>query len=150
MDSFAACRGDVFVFGTSSRGAYAMSPGPTGTSGSPVLINGVESSDIDVAAPVITLNRSKILYTFGDDFGQIAIHGTVLLGRSGGGGGSALQSVMNVFKSARVSSSGGTVNVSLPGGGGYKVYLTGLSISVPDQEYNIQKFAYTGLIAEAN
>lgn len=152
MESFAACRGSVFAFspsGTGKGGFYQIQPAITGDGESPILINGVESNDTDIVAPVVTLNKNKILYTFGEDFGQIAVHGTVLLGSASGSGGGSLNKVVEFFKQNRVSANQGMISVSLPGGGGYKMFLTGLTISVPDQQYHIQQFALIGLIAEA-
>lgn len=148
MENFAICRGLVVTYqsGGSGGGFFELSPGLTGSPDNPILINGIEGSDNDLVSPVVTLNRSKILYNFGEDFGQIGISGTILLGQAGKPG-DAFQQVLSYFKQHRTSTSSSTISVSAPGGDAFKLFLVGLSFSVPDQEFHIQRFTLNGLIA---
>lgn len=114
--------------------------------GSPILILGAQSTDLDLVFPVTALGNIKILYTFGQNFGNMQVMGAVLCGPAGSNGGS-FGKVMSFFEAKRVAKSHTPVNLSIPGGRGYKVYVTGLGLAAPDAELHVQPFMIYGLIA---
>jgi hypothetical protein len=112
----------------------------------PVLWTGVNIEEKELFSPVRTLSKSNVLYTFGNDFGTVAIHGEILLGPAGGGGKEALEKVINFYQEKRLSVYKNKIKISA--GVGYAVYLTGLVIGSADPEYQTQQFSYIGFLAE--
>ncbi len=145
------CRGNVYkvnpVEGSGDSGFYKVEglqakKGP----GDALLIMSVSPRKSDVVAPIITLENTRILYSFGANFGNITISGMILLGKSGTPGQS-LKTIVDFFESKRVSKSTSPINVTGPSTA-WKVFLTGLSITEADSVNNTQSFALTGIIAE--
>jgi hypothetical protein len=145
------CRGNVYkvdpVEGAGDSGFYKVEgleakKGP----GDALLIRSVSPQKSDVVAPVITLENTRILYSFGANFGNITISGMLLLGKSGEPG-QCLKTLTDFFESNRVSKSSSPINVTGPSTA-WKVFLTGLSIGEADSVNNTQSFALTGIIAE--
>jgi hypothetical protein len=114
--------------------------------GDALLVMSVSPQKSDVVAPIITLENTRILYSFGANFGNITISGMILLGKSGSPGQS-LKTLVDFFESKRVSKSTSPIKVSGPSTA-WQVFLTGLSIGEADSVNNTQSFALTGIIAE--
>jgi len=154
MASFEFARGCVYRIDQSGTGGNSgssivkLTPSFPSAADSPILVSGVQINDRDLVLPVVTLDGYRILYSFGEDFGNFSIVGVALLGAVGGQG-KALGGVVDWFKSNRVSRLEEAVTVSLGGGGSYKVFMTSLSIAEADTEFHIQPFMVTGHIAEA-
>jgi hypothetical protein len=148
-DNFLSARGCIFLVPAtgSGKGFYSLQPSIASSADSPVFIQGVTLNDNDLIAPVKTLDNMKVIYTFGQDFGNVTIQGEILLGpdSSKAGGVAAL---VEWFTTNRVSKSKSAVSVSLPGRVAYKFYPYGLGIGAVDPEHHIQAFAITGVIAE--
>ena len=145
------CRGDVYkvnpVQGSGDSGFYYIpalqaKKGP----GDALLIMSVSPQKSDVVAPIITLENTRILYSFGANFGNITISGMILLGKSGTPGQS-LKTLVDFFESNRVSKKPSPIEVAGPSTA-WKVFLTGLNIGEADSVNNSQSFALTGIIAE--
>lgn len=146
-DFFQGGRGCVYTPNNSGGGGWYRLEGLSGSSGgTPILILGAQSTDADLIFPVTALGNIQIVYTLGRRFGNIQILGTVLAGQSSSGGG-GVGAVISYFETNRVSESQNPVNLSVPGGRGYKVYLTGFGLAEPDAEFNIQPFLFHGIIA---
>jgi hypothetical protein len=62
-----------------NRGAFLLSP-PMYSPKTPILIRQVSVQKKDIVDPMSMLNNKKLLFTFGQAWGQIVIQGTVLLG----------------------------------------------------------------------
>lgn len=152
MAVIATCRGfnyKVSPVGSNSLGIYKVDGLDTGQGTNPILISGVSVQDDDITLPVITLESTRVLYTFGANFGEVMINGLILLGAAGKEGqGESFSKVVKFFKEKRVSSSKSSVNVSGPAGISWKVFLTGLMIRESDPQFNIQPFSLMGKIAE--
>lgn len=116
------------------------------SSPSPILINGVTLRDEDVVLPVITLENTRVLYSFGADFGEIVVSGMILLGKAGEMP-TSLATVVEFFQKNRVSKSGKTINVTGPKTS-WKMFLTGLNIQEADPVFHIMPFALMGKIAQ--
>lgn len=145
------CRGNVYkvnpVEGSGDNGFYYIpelqaKKGP----GDALLITSVNPQETDIVAPVITLENTKILYSFGSNFGNITISGMLLLGKSGTPG-ECLKSLIDFFESNRVSKTSSAINVSGPGTG-WRVFLIGLAIADADSNTNTQPFSLSGIIAQ--
>lgn len=145
------CRGNVYkvnpVGGPGDIGFYYIpalraKKGP----GDALLVMSVSPQKTDVVAPIITLENTRILYSFGANFGNINISGMILLGKSGVPGQS-LKTLVDFFESNRVSKNSSPIEVSGPSTG-WKVFLTGLNIGEADSVNNTQSFVLTGIIAE--
>jgi hypothetical protein len=145
------CRGNVYrvnpVAGNGDSSFYRVeeltaSKGP----GDALLIMSVSPTEGDVVAPVITLENTRILYSFGAKFGNITISGMILLGKSGEPGKS-LKQLVDFFEERRVSKNKVPITVTGPSTG-WKVFLTGLDIGEADSVNNSQPFSLTGIIAQ--
>jgi hypothetical protein len=151
MAILSPCRGNVYkvdpVEGAGDSGFYRVEgleakKGP----GDALLIMSVSPEKSDIVSPVVTLENTKILYSFGSNFGTITISGMLLLGKSGEPG-QCLKTLIDFFDSNRVSKTSTSINVSGPGTA-WKVFLTGLRIAEADSVNNTQAFAMSGAIAE--
>lgn len=145
------CRGNVYkvnpVEGSGDIGffyipALQAKKGP----GDALLIMSVNPQESDIVAPVVTLENTKILYSFGSNFGNITISGMLLLGKSGTPG-QCLKTLIDFFEENRVSKKSSSIEVSGPSTG-WKVFLTGLAIQEADSNTNTQMFALTGTLAQ--
>jgi hypothetical protein len=151
MAVLSPCRGNVYrvnpVEGTGGdRGFYYISALQAKKGdGDALLIMSVNPQESDVVAPIITLENTRILYSFGANFGNISISGMLLLGKSGTPG-TSLKTLIDFFEKYRVSKSPTPVEVSGPGAG-WNVFFTGLNIGEADSVTNTQAFALTGTIA---
>lgn len=151
MAILAPCRGNVYkvnpIDGAGESGFYTVEglQAKKGQ-GDALLIMSVSPQKSDVVAPVITLENTRILYSFGANFGNITVSGMILLGKSGVPG-TSLSTIVNFFEKYRVSKSPSPVKVSGPGVG-WNVFFTGLNIGEADSVSNSQSFALTGIIAE--
>ena len=114
--------------------------------GDALLITGVAPKKSDVVTPIITLENTRILYSFGANFGDISVSGLILLGKSGNPGGS-LKTLVDFFESNRVSKKKSPTRVSGPKTA-WQVFFTGLQIGEADPVFNTQPFSITGIIAE--
>lgn len=142
---FSSAKGCVYIPDRKGGGgSYRLSGMPGGSNESPILILGASLTDIDVVLPVTTLNNLKILYTFGEGFGNVSVMGLVLLGS--GGSSASMGAVTSWFRSNRVSKGKHTADLSFPGGA-YRMYITGFGLGDPDPQFNIQPFVVYGLIA---
>ena len=150
MSAFFAARGCVYAVKTEQSGGkgwFTVDGLARGPETSPTLIQGIELSAASLVQPVVALDNSKYLYTFGVDFSSITVFGEILLGPAGAGSPEGLKKVENFFKTRQVAVSKTPVIVSAPGVKGWAVYLTGLQIGRVDPELHVQPFALQGAIA---
>jgi len=142
-------RGCVYLAsGKGSGGLYSLDGLHTSQSHNPVLLRAVNLNDKDTVGPITTIDsKFKVIYVFGEAFGNASIKGEVLLGsvQGGGGGADSLSAVIDWFNANRLSKLKGPVNLSIKDTG-YSMYVYGLVIGDSDPELNIQRFAITGLI----
>jgi hypothetical protein len=151
MPILVPCRGSVYkVNPTEDDGESGffeiegLSPkkGP----GDALLINSVNPQESDIVLPIVTLENTGILYSFGSNFGDISISGMVLLGKAGAPGES-LQTLIDFFDSNRVSKKPEPTTVTGPSSA-WNVFLIGLAIGEADSSINAQSFSFTGKIAK--
>lgn len=146
MEDLSICRGHVFKAGDSEE-TFKLSPDLAGSAESPILLQAVNITTNVVHTPVLCLDGTKIIYVFGEDFGDISVGGLARLGKGGVGG--ALAEVTSYFKkNAAIDGSAKTVSVSLPGNASYKFYLLGAVIQDPNPELQYFPFMLTGKIVE--
>lgn len=152
MPILTPCRGNVYKVDPTGEGGgdvgfyyipeLRAKKGP----GDALLVMSVSPQKSDVVSPVITLENTRILYSFGANFGNITISGMILLGKSGEPGES-LKTLVDFFETNRVSKKSSPIKVSGPSTA-WQVFLTGLNIGEADSANNTQSFALTGFIAE--
>jgi hypothetical protein len=128
-------------------GFYALEPALRGNAESPILIDGIDSTDQDIIFPVTTLDEKKYLYVQGEDFGNVTISGVALLGKAEQGG-RAFATIVSYFNAHRVNRGMVPIAVSFPGSVSQKVYLTAIVVAKPDPEFHIQPFMFRGIVAE--
>lgn len=147
MSDYLCARGTVInSTPNNSSGAYAVEGLESMKGDYPLLIDSVNFNKNDILLPVACLGNFKVLYSFGQGFGSVQIVGTILLGPNADG--SKFGSLIDWFEQHRSSKSGTPVNVSVLSAGAVKVYLSGLSISDADPNFNTQRFALTGVLVE--
>lgn len=123
---------------------WSLSAGLPDKSIAPNWISSVQGSVLDNIATLPCFNNTKVASIIGQQFGSIAIGVTALLGQeSKNKFEGAFQSSM---QAARASSSGGTVNLSSIGGGGYRLLLSGFGPSHFDAERNILTMQVQGIV----
>ena len=118
--------------------------------GAPILINGIKISQTDIYGQVPCLENVKVFYTFGQNFGQVAIAGEMLLGPMGetnmiGGGG--LKQLTDWFNEMRVSKKKKPIKVSVLKEA-YYVYLTGMDLLPVDANVHIMPFVLYGILID--
>lgn len=77
----------------------------------PVLITGVSYNENDVVLPVVALDDKRILYSFGKNFGQFSLHGTIYLFGCETDT-MMIERLMSTFESKRVSKAKKPINFS--------------------------------------
>jgi hypothetical protein len=111
------------------------------------LLVGVDLNDVDIVSPVATLDGKRILYTFGQGFGDVRISGELLLGPAGSQGAANIGKLVKWFNAARVSQLKRGISLSV-GSSGYKVYVQQMSIAQMDPELHVQPFGIVAMIAD--
>lgn len=144
-DIFISSRGCVFSpkQGGKGGGWYKLE-GLESSGESPILILGAQLTDSDSVLPSSAFGGIQTFYTFGRSIGDAQILGTILCGPNSGDGFAAVKSF---FDGARASAAKAAVNLSVPGNEAYKIVLTGLGLTQPDGELNIQPFLFYGFVA---
>lgn len=147
-DIFAAGRGCVYHNAGGSAGWYKLEG--LGDNDPSILVMGSEITDSDIVLPESCVDNKKVLYVFGQKFGDVRVAGTILCGPGGerGAGGTAYDAVLTWFQGARVTKTKKPVSLSTPGQKSYKIYILGLSFAIPDAEFHTQPFLIYGMIAD--
>ena len=143
------CRGFNYKYspaGGGGKGFYRVDGLTTGNDANPILILGVSVKDDDVVLPVITLENTRVLYTFGASFGEVTVNGVILLGQSGQAG-SGLSTIIEFFNNKRVSKSKAAVAVTGPSAS-WNVFMLGLTVQDVDPQFNTQGFSFICNIAQ--
>ncbi len=147
--SFFPARGCVYQVQTSGGGArdgfYSIDE--LKASKSIILLQGVEEEFSDIIQPVVTLEDTKLIYTFGSDFGNVSVYGEILVGPAGEATNGA-EDVIKFFQDNRISVTKKTISISKPGGKAVAAYLFRLVVGRIDPEFHILPFVLTGLVAE--
>ncbi len=150
MTNYLCARGSV-VNGLpkNSAGVYSVDGLESKKGQYPLLITGISYDKKDMILPVTCLNGVKVLYSFGEGFGQVVVRGQILLGpQAGGGSTSHLQGLIDWFQSKRVSKSRTPVKLSILRSGAVRAYLNSLQIAEADPQFHIQQFAMGGVLVE--
>lgn len=143
------CRGFNYKYspsGGGGKGFYRVDGLTTSEDTNPILIMGVSVKDDDVVLPVITLENTRVLYTFGAGFGEVAVNGVILLGQSGQAG-QGLSTIVEFFNKKRVSKSKSAVAVTGPSTS-WNVFMLGLTVQDVDPQFNTQGFSFICNIAQ--
>lgn len=93
-----------------------------------VILDDIQYTDGDVILPVVALDDHRIMYTFGKNFGEAYIMGTIYNGCRENPKFTAINKLDGVFQGARISTSKSPVNLSVAGGWKAKVYIISLDI----------------------
>ena len=136
--------------GGTGRGFYDVEGLGRGSSDAPLLIQGIDYTQSAIVQQVVTLESTKILYTFGLDFGNMTVYGEILLGPAGGQSHSAFSALRSFFEQNQVAATQTSIRVSAPSGSGFDVFLQGLAIGRVDPEFHVQPFVLIGIIAATN
>ena len=141
-------RGCVFRVGDDDGDSFKLDPDLSGTEESPIILQSVNVENKAITLPVSTLDNTRILYVFGEAWGDISVGGIACLGQ--GGVGPALSSLVSWYEQHTVAKSESEIKVSLPGGVSYKFYLTGLVLGDASPEYQTFGFTVTGKVIATN
>lgn len=133
-----------------TTGFYKLTPPIGNDKTSPVLLLGADISEMDVLTPKTTLGGKQIIFLFGKSFGSVSIHGAILLGNSQTGNGAGMRNVIDWFTQFRTATKKEPVQLSVPGGLAYSIYLQSLAIGQLDPKFNVQNFVIGAIPAETN
>lgn len=115
----------------------------------PLLITSVAYNKQDIVSTVSCLNNVKVIYSFGEEFGGVAVAGQILLGPvSTGASTNQLQGLLSWFASNRVSKSKRPVQASILQTGAIRFYLHSLRIGEPNVQFHVQPFLLSGVLVE--
>lgn len=151
MNIFMGCRGLVYVLNTDAHaqaGFYRLNPPIQSSKESPVLLHYATVNGADIVMPQTTLNNVKLLYAFGQQFGQVSIVGSLLLGTPEVGNARALSNLFDWFAQNRSTARHTPLTLSMAGSVGVKVHIINLAIGELDQNFHVQQFALSGLMAD--
>lgn len=112
-----------------------------------VLIRAVDLQQSDIISQMAGLNNFKVVYTFGQAFGQTSIFCELLLGRNSELKKEAVTFLENFFNTYRVSVFQRPISVSVADQAKF-VYLTGLSVGRVEEEFNVLPFILTGTVLD--
>lgn len=143
----------VRISNTQSPGLYAIDElerfQSNLSNSSPILLTSIQYRQRDIVSQMPCLDNIKVIYAYGQDFGEITIQGEILLGPLGDINTQGAQRVLDFFAEHRVSRKFGPVAVSAVSST-YLVYLTGIKMGAVDPELHIQPFSLFGTLWDAN
>lgn len=114
-----------------------------------ITIDSIDPSENDIAVPVVATDNFRILYRFGENFGNLRVTGTIYLGTTEKGqvNSAVMEKLQKGFKDLRLSSKKDPVKVSISDGYTCKAYFIGLSIGGADPMFHKMTYTLVGLIA---
>lgn len=113
----------------------------------PILISGIATTQTDIVSLMSCLSNVKVIYTFGQNFGTVAIRGEVLLGPMGISYKQGVQQIEDYFWQNRVSVTGQPIKFSICDNA-FFAYLTGLEIHDVIVEFHVLPFAIYGTLLD--
>jgi len=115
----------------------------------PVLFTGVQIGQHDITSRVLCMNNVKVLYSFGQNYGDVAITGEILLGNYGDKFNSEqmVSKFVDFFWKNRVSNLLYPVTVSAVKEK-YLVYLEGMDFGAIDPQFHILPFVLHGTLID--
>ena len=115
----------------------------------PVLFTGVQIGHRDVTGRVLCMDNIKVLYSFGQNYGDVMITGEILLGNYGDllNSQTAVKQFADFFWTNRVSNLLYPVTVSAVNEK-YLVYLEGMDFADIDPQFNILPFVLHGTLLD--
>lgn len=141
----------VRVKGQGTAGAYDIQGWPVGIMGSGLItIDDIQTTEQDIATPVVAVDDHRALYKFGKNFGHITVSGTIYLGSVKDKPETIIQKVTSAFNDLRLSSKSEPVDVSISSGYKCKAYFTQFGFGQADAEFNKIAYKMVGLIAPLN
>lgn len=150
-NSIFATRTEVYMLqsGGGGSGRFSLegfeSVFKTGKGEPPVMITGISYGENDVILPVVALDDKRILYTFGKNFGQFSLHGTIYLCGCQQDT-MKIQKLMSTFESERVSKAKKPINFST-GDYSAKVYPQEITLQNGNPNRQSIDFSITCLVA---
>lgn len=150
MNTYLCARGSV-VNGLpqNSAGIYAVDGLESKKGEYPLMITGISFDKHDLLLPVACLNSVKVIYSFGEGFGQVVVRGQILLGpQAGGGGTSHVKGLIDWFQSKRSARARSPVKLSVLRSGAVRAYLNSLQIAEADAQFHVLHFALGGVLVE--
>jgi hypothetical protein len=150
MSDYLCARGTVINgLPRGSAGIYAVEGLESKKGDYPLLITGISWDKRDLLLPVACLNGVKVIYSFGEGFGQVLVRGQILLGpQVGQGSTSHLQGLIDWFQSKRSAKGKRPVKLSILRSGAVRAYLNSLQIADADPQFHVQNFALGGVLVE--
>lgn len=139
-------RGCIYKVDSGGGGSSAfisLNPALTGSGNSPIILDSASITQKDLVVPKPTLGDMKIMYSFGEDFGDVQVRGTILLGEVGQSS-SGFSPVSSYFESNKASKKKAPISVSV-GQKAFNFYLSTLVVGEIDAQFNIQRFILAGI-----
>lgn len=112
-----------------------------------VVLDDISYNDKDVILPVVALDDQRLLYSFGKNFGEASIIGTIYNGCNDKPKFSAVDAVERAFQQYRVSATQKPVSLSVVGGFKAMVYIVSIDILQAEPAIQSIKFRINCLVA---
>jgi hypothetical protein len=143
-----SCAGYIHIFSDSGGGTSFLKiepPLPDKGAEGKCIITGTPINLREIIQPSVTLNDKRTIYVFGSAWAEGTISGMMLLGKDGSGGGIA-GDLRGWYESNRISKKMAPVTISIASAK-FTSYVTGLSFSEAQPEFNKMAFNITVLIS---
>lgn len=113
-----------------------------------IIIHNVTVKYSDTVIPVVGTDDARVLYTFGKNFGQISVTGTIFIGATDKKPAEYSSKLRQKFNKSSVSARQKPCTVSGPGlGKNTKAYWISLDFPTSDADKNTMQFVLNGIIA---
>lgn len=110
-----------------------------------ILVQSVQVAKSAVVTPVVGVDKKRILYTFGENFGNIVIKAIILTGGSHYNGAEP-KGIIDAWDNISLTNSETPCNMKWAGTE-YKVYISGIIITTVDTELGILGVDIPAIIA---
>lgn len=111
-----------------------------------ILMDGIQYSESDVVLPIVALDDKRVLYSFGKNFGEFVLQGTIYILKCSGGITSAVKDLKDQFDGNRVAQKLTPCNLSALNLSA-KIYITGLAYSNVNVQNQTISFGLNCLVA---
>lgn len=111
-----------------------------------IMYENVNFSDGDITLPIVALGDKRLMYSFGKNFGSVAITGTIYNANPEQLKLASLGKLYDKFNSERVSQKLSTIDLSVDSGFKCKLFVTSFSLSGANPQNHSIGFTVEGIV----
>lgn len=113
-----------------------------------VLLLSVRLEESDIIAPITCMGNRKIIYTYGKNFGNVAVDGVILMGANVSQD-QGVNRVLSYYRWMRIATRGEPIDVSMgKSGEAFSVALVGMQMGEMDRQFHTQPFTLSCIKVE--